>query len=135
MGLRRLPAVAFLLVAGCASVPTGTPPATIESLRANLALCGHIGMAICEARVNHIEGKPVWSASSFVEVAPGRRTLGLFCKMSLSMMIGDAQSFQREVVATLAPGGRYRVAAAMEPQPCTLTLIDEATGTSVGTAK
>lgn len=124
-----------LLLAGCAGAPVGTQPATVESFRANPALCGHAGSPICEARVNHIEGRPVFSSSSSIEVAPGRRTLGLFCKIGLSIMIGDAQSFQREVTAVLVPGARYRVEAAMEPVPCSLTLVDEATGNPVGTAR
>lgn len=132
MGLRPLFAVAFLLAAGCAGLPAGTQPATIQSMRANAGQCGQDGNPICEARVNHLEGKPVFFAASSLEVAPGRRTLGLFCKMNLSIMIGDAQSFQREVDVTLAPGGRYRIEAAMEPVPCTLTLVDEATGQAVG---
>jgi hypothetical protein len=124
-----------LLLAGCAGAPVGPQPATVESFRANPAQCGQAGIAICEARVNHIEGRPVFSTSSSIEVPSGRRTLGLFCKMNLSMMIGDAQSFQREVSAVLVPGARYRVEAAMEPVPCSLTLVDQATGNPVGTAR
>lgn len=135
MDLRRLLAVVLLLAAGCAGPPAGRQPASVASFPGNPALCGHSGDPVCEARVNHIEGKPVFSTSESIEVEPGRRTLGLFCKVALGMMIGDAQSFQREVTAVLAPGGRYRVAAAMEPQPCTLTLIDEATGKAVGTVR
>jgi hypothetical protein len=132
---RRLAVPLLLLAAGCAGLPAGTQPASIASFRGNPALCGHSGSPVCEARVNHVEGKPVFSASSSIEVEPGRRTLGLFCKVGLSIMIGDAQSFQREVTAVLAPGGRYRVEAAMEPRPCTLTLVDEATGLAVGTVR
>lgn len=135
MESRRLLAATLLLAAGCAGLPAGTQPATVASFLGNPALCGHSGNPVCEARVNHIEGKPVLSASASIEVAPGRRTLGLFCKVGLSIMIGDAQSFQREVTAMLAPGGRYRVEAAMEPQPCTLALIDESTGKAVGTVR
>ena len=58
--------------------------------------------------------------------------LGLFCKSNPGIMIGDAQSFQREVTVDLAPGGRYRVEAGMQPHPCSMTLIDEATGASAG---
>lgn len=137
MGIRRLVAVSLLLAGGCAElpVPAGPKGATIQFLRANPELCGHAGSPICEARVNHVEGKPVWSTSSFIEVEPGRRTLGVFCRINLSIMIGDSQSFQRELEATLAPGARYRVEAAMQPRPCTVSLIDESTGKSVGAAK
>ena len=132
MESRLLFAAALLLAAGCAGQPAGPQPALIESLRANPAQCGQSGAAICEARVNHVEGKPVFSAAATLAVEPGRRTLGLFCKMNLSIMIGDAQSFQREAEVTLAPGGRYRIEATMEPAPCTLSLVDEATGKAVG---
>lgn len=135
MSLCRLLAVPLLLAAGCAGLPAGTQPATVLSFRGNPALCGHAGNPVCEARVNHVEGRPVYSAADSLEVEPGRRTLGLFCKVGLSIMIGDAQSFQREVTVELAPGGRYRVQAAMEPQPCTLALIDESTGKAVGTVR
>jgi len=137
MGIRRLPAVCLLLAAGCADLPApaGPPPATIEYFLANPVQCGHAGSPICEARVNHVEGRPVFPAASLVEVEPGRRTLGLFCKINLSLMIGDAQGYQREVEVTLAPGARYRVAASMEPRPCTMVLIDQATGKVVGTAR
>ena len=133
MGPGRLFAV--LLLAGCAGAPVGTQPATVLSFLANPALCGHAGSPICEARVNHVEGRPVFSTSLAIELAPGERTLGLFCKIGLSIMIGDTQSFQREVTAVLSPGGRYRVEAAMAPKPCTLALVDEATGKPVGTVR
>ena len=133
MGPGRLFAV--FLLAGCAGVPAGPQPATVRSFLANPALCGHAGSPICEARVNHVEGRPVFSTASSLELAPGERTLGLFCKIGLSIMIGDAQSFQREVTAVLAPGGRYRVEAAMEPKPCTMTLVDQATGQPVGSVR
>ena len=137
MGIRHLLAFPLLLAAGCSNLPapTGTQPATIESFRANPALCGHANSPICEARVNHVEGKPLLFSGAVVEVAPGRRTLGLFCKLNLSIMIGDSQSFQREVEVVLVPGGRYRVDARMEPRPCTLALIDEATGKAAGTVR
>lgn len=135
MSPRRPLAVFLVLAAGCAGLPAGTQPATVASFRGNPALCGHAGSPVCEARVNHVEGKPVFSASESLEVEPGRRTLGLFCKIGLSIMIGDAQSFQHEVTAVLAPGGRYRVEAAMEPKPCTMTLVDQATGQPVGTVR
>lgn len=70
--------------------------------------------------------------ASYAEISPGRHVLGLFCRVNLGIMIGDAQSFQREVEVELAPGGRYRVEVSMEPQPCTMRLVDEATGKAVG---
>lgn len=122
-----------VLLGACADLPApGAPqPATIESFRGNAAHCGP-DSPICEARVNHVEGKPVFFTATSIQVAPGRRVLGLFCKVNPSIMIGDAQSFQRDVEIVLAPGGRYRVAAGMEPHPCSMTLIDKATGESVG---
>lgn len=133
MGVQRFLAVLFPVVAGCAALPApfDPQPATIESFRADAARCDP-DRPICEARVNHVEGKPVSFASTSVEVAPGKRVLGLFCKLNPSIMTGDAQSFQREVEIVLAPGSRYRVAAAMQPHPCSMTLIDEATGAPVG---
>jgi len=44
-------------------------------------------------------------------LAPGWHVLGLFCRINHGIMIGDAQTFQREVEVELAPSGRYRVAA------------------------
>jgi len=126
--------VATLLAAGCSTLaPSGALPARIEFFHADAASCGQPGSSpICEARVNHVEGKPVLTLSSYAEVVPGPHVLGLFCRVNLSVMIGDAQSHQREVEVDLAPGGRYRVEARMEPRPCTVTLIDEATGAAVG---
>jgi hypothetical protein len=130
----RISPLLALLVAGCAPLPTATgpQPARIEFFRGNPTFCGQSGSPICEARVNHAEGKPVLTLSSHVDIAPGAHVLGLFCRANLTLMIGDAQSFQREVEVVLAPGGRYRVEAAMEPRPCSLTLVDEATGQPVG---
>ena len=65
-------------------------------------------------------------------LAPGRHLLGPFCRINHGIMIGDAQTFQREVDVELAPSGRYRVAASAAPRACTMTLIDEATGLPVG---
>lgn len=129
----RIASLVAFLVVGCASLPApmGPQPARLEFFPANV-FCGQSGSPICEARVNHVEGKPVLTLSSYAEIAPGPHVLGLFCRVNLSIMIGDAQSFQREVEVELAPGGRYRVEASMEPQPCTLRLIDEATGKAVG---
>lgn len=130
----RFSALVALLAAGCAPLPTATgpQPARIEFFRGNPMFCGQSGSPICEARVNHAEGKPVLTLTSYVDIAPGDHVLGLFCRANLTIMIGDAQSFQREVTVQLAPGGRYRVEASMEPRPCAMQLIDEATGKPVG---
>lgn len=122
------------LAAGC-STPVALPSlqaARIEFFRGNAAFCGQSGSPICEARVNHVEGKPVLTFASHTDVAPGTHVLGLFCRINLSIMIGDAQSFQREVEVELVPGGRYRLEASMSPRPCTMQIIDEATGAPVG---
>jgi hypothetical protein len=130
----RISPLLALLAAGCAPLPTGTGPdaARIAFPAANPVFCGQSGSPICEARVNHAEGKPVMTLSSNVELAPGPHVLGLFCRINLSIMIGDAQTYQREVELELAPGGRYRLEASMAPRPCTMRLIDEATGNAVG---
>ena len=130
-------AVATLLAAGCSTLaPSGPLPARIEFFHANAAACGQPDSSpICEARVNHVEGRPVLTLSSYAEIEPGRHVLGLFCRMNLGIMIGDAQSRQREVEVDLVPGARYRVEARMEPRPCTMALIDEATGEAVGTVR
>jgi hypothetical protein len=130
--MRIAPLLAFL-AAGCApvAVPVGAQPARIAFFPANV-LCGQSGSPICEARVNHVEGRPVLTLSPYAEIAPGPHVLGLFCRVNLGIMIGDAQSLQREVEVELAPGGRYRVEASMEPRPCTMQLIDEATGKALG---
>ena len=133
MRIRPCLTVATLLAAGCASsVPALAPPARIEFFRGNPVFCGQSGDPVCEARVNHVEGRPVLTLSSYAEIAPGRHVLGLFCRMNLGIMIGDAQTFQREVEVELAAGGRYRVAASAAPRACTMRLIDEATGQPVG---
>jgi hypothetical protein len=129
----RIASLLALLAAACAPLPAvGPQPARIEFHRANPVFCGQSGSPICEARVNHVEGKPVLTLSSYAEIAPGAHVLGLFCRVNLGIMIGDARSFQREVEVELAPGGRYRVEAGMAPHPCTLRLVDEATGKAVG---
>ena len=129
----RIAPLLALLAAGCAlvAVPAGSLPARIEFFPAN-AFCGQSGSPVCEARVNHVAGKPVLTLSSHADIAPGPHVLGLFCRVNLGIMIGDAQSFQREVEVELAPGGRYRVEASMEPRSCAMQLIDEATGKAVG---
>jgi hypothetical protein len=127
-------AAATLLAAGCSTLaPWAALPARIEFFRADPASCGQSGSSpICEARVNHVEGKAVQTLSSYAEVAPGPHVLGLFCRMNPGTTIGDAQSHQREVEVDLAAGARYRVEARMQPRPCTMTLIDDATGQAVG---
>ncbi|MGH6885676.1 MAG: hypothetical protein ACREGK_06340, partial [Geminicoccales bacterium] len=127
-------AACAVLAAGCAmpTAPSGAAPARIEFFRGNPVFCGQSGSPICEARVNHAEGKPVHALTPYVDIAPGDHVLGLFCRANLAIMLGDAQGFQREVEIALAPGGRYRLEASMEPRPCTMQLIDEATGKPVG---
>lgn len=128
----RISPLLALVAASCATLPTGPQSARIEFFRANPVFCGQSGSPICEARVNHAEGKPVLTLTSYVDVTPGAHVLGLFCRANLTVMIGDARSFQREVEVVLAPGGRYRLEAAMEPRPCSMTLVDDATGQPVG---
>ena len=118
----RFALLGALLLGGCAAVPQNA--ARIEAFTANAQLCGHSGTPICEARVNRVDGKAVL-ASDPVHVEPGRRRLGVYCRINLSIMIGDAQSFQREIEATLDAGKRYRVEARMEPEPCTVSLAEE----------
>jgi hypothetical protein len=123
--IHRFPAsVALCLVAaGCAAVPPGA--ARIQAHTANAPFCGHSGSPICEARVSRVDGKAV-TASDAVFVEPGTRRLGVHCRINLSIMIGDAQSFEREITVDLAEGGRYRLDAAMAPEPCSVTLVREA---------
>ena len=116
------------VLAGCASAPPDA--ARIASFAANAQFCGHSGTPICEARVNRIDGRHVLSSDA-ASVAPGPRRLGVHCRINLSIMIGDAQSFQRELTVELAPGGRYRIEARMSPRPCSVALIDETTGRAV----
>lgn len=123
MSLRAHPALLLCLIAaGCAAVPPGA--ARILAYTANAQLCGHAGTPICEARVNRVDGRSVLAADA-VFVEPGRRRLGVHCRINLSIMIGDAQSFQRELEADLAPGRSYRIVARMEPQPCAVSLVEE----------
>lgn len=111
-----------LFLAGCAAVPQNA--ARVDAFVANAQLCGHTGTPICEARVNRVDGKAVL-ASTAVPIEPGRRRLGVHCRINLSIMIGDAQTFQREIVVTLEAGKRYRVEARMDPEPCAVTLAEE----------
>ncbi len=127
-------AACVALAAGCSTPigPAALPPARIDFFHAGAATCDRPGAPICEARVNHVEGKPLPTPASYADIAPGRHVLGLFCRMNQSIVIGDARSHQREIEVALAPGGRYRVEASMEPQPCTMRLVDESTGEAVG---
>jgi hypothetical protein len=118
----RLALLGALVLSGCAAVPQNV--ARIEAYAANAQFCGHSGTPICEARVNRVDGQAVF-ASTTVHVEPGRRRLGVHCRINLSIMIGDAQTFQREIEATLDAGKRYRVEARMDPEPCTVTLAEE----------
>jgi hypothetical protein len=111
-----------LALAGCASAPPEA--ARVEAFSANAQFCGQSGTPICEARVNRIDDRPVLSGDA-VSVAPGRRRLGVHCRMNLSIMIGDAQSFQRELTVELAPRARYRLEARMTPEPCSVSLVEE----------
>jgi hypothetical protein len=114
--------LAALLLCGCASAPPGA--ARIAAFSANAQFCGHAGTPICEARVHGVDGAAALSgAIAYVE--PGRRRLRIFCRLNLSIMIGDAQTFEREIVAELAPGGRYRLEARMTPEPCSVALVED----------
>jgi len=77
-----------------------------------------------EARIVRVDGARVL-ASDTLSVAPGRHRLVVYCRYNLSIMIGDAQSAEREIEVELAPGGRYRLRARMAPEPCTVTLSRE----------
>ena len=116
------------VLAGCASAPPDA--ARVAAFAANAQFCGQSGTPVCEARVNRIDGRLVLAGDA-VAVEPGTRRLGVHCRMNLSIMIGDAQSFQRELTVELAPGGRYRIEARMSPRPCSVALIDETTGRAV----
>ena len=77
-----------------------------------------------EARIVRVDGRTVLGGA-VVDLAPGRHRLGVYCRYNLSIMIGDAQSMQREVEVELAPGARYRLEASMAPAPCTMRLVRE----------
>lgn len=104
-------AVLACLVAGCAASLPGA--ARIET-RADSG----------EARVVRVDGRTVLGGA-VVELAPGRHRLGVYCRYNLSIMIGDAQSVERELEVELEPGARYRLQARMTPAPCTITLVKE----------
>jgi hypothetical protein len=99
------------LVAGCAANPPGA--AHIETRSEN-----------GEARIVRVDGRTV-VGGAVVKLAPWRHRLGVYCRYNLSIMIGDAQSVEREVEVELEPGARYRLAAGMAPAPCTMRLVTE----------
>lgn len=120
-------ACAFLALAafGCSSTSSHSPgSARIDAFTGNAQFCGQGGTPICEARINRVDGRTVL-AGDVAHVEPGRRRLGVHCRMNLSIMIGDARSFQRELVADLEAGRRYRLQASMQPEPCSITLAEE----------
>jgi hypothetical protein len=98
--------------------------AEVRAFTENAQFCGQAGTPICEARLNHVDGRAVFSGDT-VRVEPGRRRLGVFCRMNLSIMIGDAQTFQRELLVELKADRRYRLQASMQPEPCSITLAEE----------
>jgi hypothetical protein len=104
-------AILACLVAGCAATPPGA--ARIETHAEN-----------GEARVVRVDGRTVLGGA-VVELAPGRHRLGVYCRYNLSIMIGDAQSIERELEVELEPGTRYRLQAGMAPAPCTMRLVKE----------
>lgn len=99
-----------LLLAGCASAP---PDAAHVEVHAENG----------EARILRVDGRTVL-ASSTLQIAPGHRRLLVYCRYNLSIMIGDAQSAQREIVAELAAGRRYRIDARMTPEPCSISVAE-----------
>jgi hypothetical protein len=118
--------LAALLAAGCRGVPdASSPQALVRALTADAASCDPDGTPICEARVIGVDGRRVLAAEA-VAIEPGRRRLTVFCHFNLSIMIGDSQTVERVLVADLAAGGRYRLAARMTPEPCSVTLVREA---------
>ena len=97
----------------------------IRSHTANSARCGPDGDPICEARVIRVDGRRVFAADA-VAVAPGRRRLTVYCRFNLSIMIGDSQSVEREIAAQVLAGRPYRLDARMQPEPCSVTLLEGA---------
>ena len=104
-------AVLACLAAGCAAQLPGA--ARIETYAQD-----------GEARIVRVDGRTVFGGA-VVEIAPGRHRLGVYCRYNLGIMIGDAQSVQREMEVELAPGARYRLEAGMAPAPCTMRLVKE----------
>ena len=127
----RVAMIALLAAAGCAGVPHATTPqAVIRFDTAEGTRCGPDSGPICEARVIRVDGQRVFAADA-VAVEPGTRRFAVYCRFNLSIMIGDSQSIERPLVATLEPSGRYRLVARMSPQPCSVALIDETTSRAV----
>jgi len=91
---------------------------------ADSARCGPDGSPICEARVIRVDGRRVFAGQALA-VQPGRRVLDVYCRFNLSIMIGDSQSVERRVMADLEAGGRYRIAARMTPEPCSVALEED----------
>lgn len=121
-------AMIALLAAGCGGIPDAQSPlAVVRSHIADSTQCGPGTAPICEARVVRVDGKRVF-ATDAVAIEPGRRKLAVYCRFNLSIMIGDSQSVERVLDATLEPSRRYRIEAGMSPRPCSLALIDDATG-------
>jgi len=106
----RLAALALIL-AGCASAP---PDAARIEVHAENG----------EARIVSIDGRRVVTAG-VAHVAPGRRSLGVYCSYNLGIMIGDAQSLERAIAVDLGAGAEYRLEASMTPAPCPLSLVRE----------
>lgn len=124
----RIAMIFLLAAAGCGAVPHATTPqAVIRFDAAEGARCGPDSGPICEARVIRVDGQRVFAADALA-LEPGPRRLDVYCRFNLSIMIGDSQSTERVLVATLAPSGRYRIAARMSPRPCSVALIEDASG-------
>ena len=123
--MSRSLALCLLLLGGCAGTPQPSgSQALVRADAAGSARCGPDGDPICEARVIRVDGKRVFAADA-VAVQPGRRRLTVYCRYNVSIMIGDAQHVEREVVAELAAGRHYRVEARMQPEPCSVAILEE----------
>jgi hypothetical protein len=101
-------ALLVLALTACASAPPDAASITTEAENG-------------EARIVRVDGARVL-ASDTLTLAPGRHRLVVYCRYNLSIMIGDAQSAERDIEVELAPGGRYRLVARMAPAPCALAL-------------
>ena len=100
-----------LMLAACASAPPDAASITTEAENG-------------EARVVRVDGGRVLASDTF-RLAPGHHRLVVYCRYNLSIMIGDAQSAERELEVDLAAGARYRLLAQMTPAPCTVSLVRE----------
>jgi len=115
----------LLLAAGCSAVPaSSTTQAIVRADTSNSARCGPDGAPLCEARVIRVDGRRVLAADRLA-VEPGRRRLTVYCRFNLSIMIGDAQSVERELEAELGAGKRFRFEGRMQPEPCAVALVEE----------